>query len=187
MYSDEQSFIWDIDELTATMAQPLEPSLVGVSGTLRRLLIDNRPLVHRIARVTGIKPMYKVNGIGSPDHAERVLKLIQVELMYKKLSPFPIDEEKRDYRELHLDDFLKETALILRNEIVTIKQIVQYTAHVGGGVHKGRPRKEDNAPFIHETARHVIMGEYPYPVALLFEIVEIVVDALTPLKLALQK
>jgi hypothetical protein len=56
-----------------------------------------------------------------------------------------------------------------------------------GGAHKGKPRKKDNAEFIHDTANSVIIFGHPHPVGKLIDIVEIVVDALTPLRLALRK
>lgn len=47
-----------------------------------------------------------------------------------------------------------------------MKELILYTANVGGGVHHGKPRDKDNAKVIHADAAKILIEGNPYQLLL---------------------
>jgi hypothetical protein len=102
------------------------------------------------------------------------------DLLFWHMKPDPEGWNVRT-RELDLDGFLREPIHIIGNKTFTVKQLINYVANVGGGVHHGKPRRKDNAVEIHDAALTIWVDGNPFPLAALGPIATVVVKALRPL------
>lgn len=65
-------------------------------------------------------------------------------------------------------------------KLITIKEVIQYCANVGGGIHQRNPRDKNNAKTIHATANSILINNVPYPIGYLRNIVNICIMAILP-------
>jgi hypothetical protein len=184
MISSERRFVYDIDSLRQIASNPTEQNLLNSTVFLRRILTDSAgPSLHKVAKGRDFIPRFRVVDLPKPDAVPHGGQLHSFQIQ----NPDPSENPALPTKEIGLDDFL---GLFLgRTEGVdyTVKQIINYVANVGGGVHHGEPKNKDNAKQIHHTAAevqiHFYHGEqhYPYPVWLTRSIINIVLEALRPL------
>lgn len=175
MFSDEEIFVYDIVALKEIIANATTPNLLRASGILRRLLTDNGPLIHKVAGKRDFKIKFKLkNKLDFPDS-------LKENLTHLWTSNDPSEFPGIAVREVSLDQFLASEMAMLQGSSITVKQIINYVANVGGGVHQGLPKDKDNAKIIHDNNGHILLEGKPYPLASLFYISRIVVEALSPL------
>ncbi len=156
---------------------PTPRNLLDASGFLRRVLTDSAgPSLHKVARGRDFKPRFRIL-----DHDYDGLP-VKDGLVFRWVSPAITDgpPHLRD-KEVGLDAFLSTRMSTVNGEDLTVKQLINYVANVGGGVHKGEPSKKDNARTIHGSADKFYLNGFPYPLASLVPIIKVVLEALMPL------
>jgi hypothetical protein len=183
MFDDGLRFVWDIDALTKISANPTPQHLLDASVILRRLLIDDSPLIGRMASRTGLGLKFRIfSGNAQSDFQELAEDLMSIaDLQYFGVNPNPgIFGEK--YAEEHglevnLDKFLKTPMKFVHGKTITVYELIHYVANVGGGAHQGKPGAKRNAELIHQTANMLIIDGSPYPLDALRAIISITVTA----------
>ena len=183
MFSNEYIFVADIDDLQRILKYPDTRNLLGASAILRRLLTDKQPLLHKVAKGRDFKPRFVVALRVEPEPPPPAKEAGFTSLKFEWTNPALDVRHGMPTKELGLDDFLREPVHQVGSTRITIKQLINYVANVGGGVHQGSPRKKDNAPTIDASAQSVIIGGNPYPLASMANIAKITRDALYPLYL----
>lgn len=185
LFSNEQRFVWDIDALQEILRYPTQPHLLDASVILRRLLTDSgEPLLHKVARGRDFKPRFVVSGkSGDPELAAKLFEGLVFAWRNPAFSHYAGSVPTRD---LGLDEFLAEVVTRIGKTRITVKELINYVANVGGGVHQGSPRKKDNAEAIHTSAGQIMINGNPYPLDGMANIAKITVAALYPLYLRIR-
>lgn len=185
MISDEQRFVWDIESLAEIAKYPHPKNLLDASVVLRRLLTDSAgPLIHRIAKRVDLKPRFRIFVGGTRSDFQAIIdgmpERARDTLVSLYMNPDPSIAEAANTREVGLDEFLASPITYFEGKMLTVKEIINYVANVGGGVHQGKPSNRDNAETIHRTANTVWMNGRPYPLENLRNLLNITLYALTP-------
>jgi len=186
MYSNEQIFVWDIDALNSIISNPTPRNLLDASAILRRLLLDASNggiLVQKVSRGRDFTARFRLPG------SERYLAALnklhsQQDLLWHYQSPLidGADKSAVATRMVSLQDFLREPLHLVAHTQLTIKDIIDYAANVGGGVHQGSPRQRDESgKVLHSSAGSLLIHGTPYPLQSIGDIVKITLDALMPL------
>jgi hypothetical protein len=90
--------------------------------------------------------------------------------------PFP------DYpiKSLTLDQFLSELTMVVKGNAISVRDVIDYTAHAAGGVHFGNPQKGNRA-FVEAANQAAALGGLGAAMRSLAAIGRITVDGLQPL------
>jgi hypothetical protein len=184
LVSNEERFVWDIDDLQDILKYPDARNLVGASAILRRLLTDGECLLHKVSKGRDFKPRFTVAARDSPPEIPEFAKAHGIsELKAFWTNPALDVRDGMPTKELGLDDFLREPVHRFGDGKITIKELINYVANVGGGVHQGKPRNRDNAPLIDATKDTIIINGRGYPLESIKHIAHITRNALYPLYL----
>ena len=175
----EQLFVSTIQDLDEKLRSTDEYEKLMIAGLLRKLLLDDSPLVNQVNRQIGLRIRFTINdcelsaselglvlhsvaGILNPDPR---LTNNPIEVTIAKLLAFPI--------------------IMYRGNTFTIKDIVKNAANVQGAIHAGMAKEEkDNS--LKELTDLVSVGGLPFVFSLLHEIGVIVRVGLEPLVLAVR-
>lgn len=181
MISDEQRFVWDIESLQDVAKYPDTRNLIDSSVILRRLLTDSAgPLIHRIAKRVDMQPRFTVLLKSTKEDVERLISEMTPDIVAMQINPDPSVMHGASTQQVGLDALLAIPVAYFEGKLLTVKEMINYVANVGGGVHKGQPKKKDNAETIHRTANILAVNGNPYPVENLKGIVNITIAGLTP-------
>lgn len=188
MFSNEQRFVWDVDELIEIEKNPSEKNLVGASAILRRLFMDSSgPLIHKVTRKLDMKMSFAVAA-----HTNRLRKNPQSQnapgrehLLAEYFNPDPSIGISSEVV-VNFDEFLAMPIAYFDGKYLTVKDMISYVANVGGGVHQGLPRSQGNSAKIHATANSFVINNKPYPLENIRNIISITVKALMPVYIRLR-
>jgi hypothetical protein len=179
----EELFLNSIDDLQKRVTSGVpEYDVVGISSLLRKLLLDEKPLVHLVNRKLKKKFKFQVNII---------------EPIWKRAgSPPPTIWAQQDgfdpatamnplVSNVKLDEMLARVIIISEGYEITVKEVIQHTAHVKGGVHAGKSStpKEEALDRLAEKWR---LGGYEPGIRALQAIGRVVIRGLEPLTTALK-
>jgi hypothetical protein len=114
MFTAEQLFIWNVEQLLIYHKNPTPENLFASVGPLRRLLLDETPLIHLANRSARLKFLFVMED--PPD--------------------FPI---KRPRKEMNLDKFLAEPIAYIQGQWVTVRDLISYVRNYAGLEHKTTP------------------------------------------------
>ncbi|WP_156467682.1 hypothetical protein [Methylobacterium sp. Leaf91] len=172
MFSPDQQFVYDIDDLKAIQQNPTVRNLLAASAILRRLLIDATPLMHRVARPRGTKVRFKIlkfdaneefpGGVGKP-------------IMHYS-SPSGLLNENNSHMVV-LDQFLAYAILAFRDKSASVKDLILYAAHNAGGVHYDPPGVGHKYSFLSENGERFFMYDQPISISPLRDVIEAVLVA----------
>ena len=112
--------------------------ILGASALIRKLFLDNQPLVDQANRQYKLKIAFNVclptpNPPGLPEPA-----LFSIQ---DGLDP-NTSRLGKSISQLKRDQFFKIVVLIINGKKYTIKDVILFEANIMGGVHAGSPKKE---------------------------------------------
>jgi hypothetical protein len=169
----------DLDRRT-TVADEYEALLAA--GLLRKLLLDETPLVHQVNRYRRERIRFRVNG---ETPLERIMLgdnpvfwAIGDAIDPDAFSSFPGASAPMDAK---LDQFLARTVMFARGERLSVGDLIKQVAHIDGAVHKGNPTNA-REELIDEISHFMFFRNLPGTVHHVQLIGKIVVRALTPLR-----
>jgi hypothetical protein len=173
-------FLRTLEDLGARLGDGCdEYEVLGISGLLRRLLVDREPLIDQVNRERHVKVRFRVNvakplwkGAGTTAPAfwsredgldpERALSAPEV-------------------REVSRDGLLSMVVMIYRTHEVTVKDLILQGANIGGVVHAGRPRDKKEEALL-DVEHQMAIGGLPGGVRTLQAIGRVVLQGLDPLR-----
>jgi hypothetical protein len=133
----DRLFAESLDELEArATSDASEYSLLRASSVLRLLLLDGTPLVAEVNRARDIRVSYRVRRSPKPTPSDLVFWL-------GGLDPDDGTGVAGSIEDLGRDEFLAVPVLYLGPEVITIHDMISLAANIWGGVHHGRPRKDN--------------------------------------------
>ena len=171
----------DLDRRT-TVADEYEALLAA--GLLRKLLLDEAPLVHQVNRYRREPILFRING-------ETLLERTIFEddpvfwAIGDAIDPdaFPAPGMSAPM-DATLKEFLARTVMLARGQRLSVRDLIKQVAHIDGAVHKGKPTKA-REELLDEMSRFMFFRDLPSTVHHVQLIGRIVVRALTPLREAI--
>ncbi|MFD1703800.1 hypothetical protein ACFSCV_12385 [Methylopila henanensis] len=184
MIDDESRFLWDVEKLRNICGSAYESELLDASAILRRLLIDSgNPLLKKIENKIRMKALFTVQDQpGILDFRTLIeTKTFGRSCTFFYDNPDTARLENIPTKSIRLDAFLSTAIIFTEGTLLNIRQIINYVANVGGGVHQGSPKTDDaKAIHVHAALLHVAGG--PYPLQAIYDISKVTLRALTPVE-----
>lgn len=175
MTDAEQLFLRTLQDLR-TRESSMDPyGILGASGLLRKLLLDDYPLVDQVNRNHRIKMLFEIGEkIIAPDvDSSIVFYSVQDGIDPNTAPPF-IGRAKVDR-----DSFLSTILLVIESQTYTVRDIILFEANVMGGVHAGSPKAEKQN-VLAEIGNRFQMGGLRSSLRQLKAIIRVVLKAIDP-------
>jgi hypothetical protein len=157
---------------------PNEYAVLGIAAVVRKLLLDELPLVDEVNRRRGLKINFRINherpvweALGSP----------RPEFWSLQDGLDPEASRRANPEEVSRKDFLATRVMLVRDREITVKDILSHTANVAGAVHRGNPR-DVSQETLQYLEGQISVGGYPADVRSLQAIGRVVLRALQPLR-----
>jgi hypothetical protein len=152
----EQLFLQTTAELEAKLASRDEYDILAISRLLRLLLLDAEPLANRVNRAHRLKLRFRCTQsylLNLPEGLQPTSMSSQDGFDPETSIPGnrPLD--------VTLDGLLSEIVAIHEKKELSVADVIKYEAHVGGGVHAGRPA-DDAAEALHSLNANWSIGGY---------------------------
>jgi hypothetical protein len=178
----EELFIHTLDDLEDRVRGPLpEYRVLGIAGLLRKLLIDDSPLVDQVNRHHRQRLMFVVS---DSRHYEELVKSMGATFMTAEDGIDPEGAPPGFGRlELNRSQFLSHRAMLTQKEEISVADLIQHGANVGGAIHLSDPRKPAHKE-ISKWAAQFSPGGYPAGTRSLQAIGRVVLRTLEPLRAA---
>jgi len=164
--------------------------MLMVSSLLRKLILDRGSLVSLVNRTRRILLRYKVAGWPYLSGTGTGRVYVRSRFEAGALPAIPPEELSAYFREvlrekdLTLDQMLA-TPLAIYNEVAfTAKGVIRYAANLGGGVHVGGEPRNEMEEALQRFGGDIWVNGYSMAVAGLWDIGEVVVAGLEPLRFA---
>jgi hypothetical protein len=117
MFTPETLFKWNVEQLLRCHQDPSPHNLFSSVGPLRRILLDERPLIHSANGKTRLKILFISSD--TPDLPRPWLR-----------------------KTMNLDTFLKEPVMHLSGTPITVRDTINYVRNYAGLEHKNAPDAE---------------------------------------------
>ena len=158
-----------------------ELAMLEAAAAVRKLLLDESPLLHQVNRQRRRRIVFEVAG-PSALQAEILKDKPTVYFLMEGFSPRLRLTGGTGVEPLKLDPFLARPVGWVQGRAVTVKDIVLQLAHVEGGVHAGTP-KTDLEARLHEANAALFIGGLGSVARTMRGIADVVVATLKPLML----
>jgi hypothetical protein len=175
----EWLFVETVDDIRRRCQDPAMRTryeLLGIAPLLRKLLIDDAPLLHTVRAARREVPViFRIQSWND----------LEDRLAGNGLTRyFGIGDERivggPDPSPLTLKQFLRTVIGVAEGNDLTVKSLIRYYSHVEGGVHFGIP-KDPGEPTL-STMSPMLLGHSTGQVQILGHLGQIVADALEPLR-----
>lgn len=160
--------------------------LIRAAGLLRHLFLDEEPLIHAANRDFRMKITFNDSSLCDEDRKvmDEYLKQTGGSLW---LSPDATPNDQPNRQRISLDRFLKTTVVYHTGRTtLTVKDIIDTCAHISGGVHNGKPTRDEHKIII-ELDKLMEIDGMEQSLAAIRGICSAALDALTPLIIAIQE
>ncbi len=153
-----------------------------ISPLLRKLLIDDYPLMDHVNKTLKLRISFRINN--------RKLPLGDSSLMFYSMEDgFDPDTSVPHLThplEVSRDGLLKSQIMIIKGEIITVKDLIKFLSHVQGAVHTGKPKNAKDLS-LKEIQEYLGIGDLPAGIRTILSISRVVLKGLEPLKIATAK
>jgi len=172
MLENSQLFLSTLIDLREKLEESTQYSLTMASGLLRKLFLDNHPLVHQANRAHRIKLEFET--------IDFTLRLpIKPQIHWQNLDTSRLPTAKTI--KINLDQFLRAEVLNYNGYEYSVKDLISTYANVGGGVHAD-PTKDQKQETVSELDRILKVIGLDAGLAALRGIILVVLKALEPLE-----
>lgn len=169
-------FLSTLDDVKGLINTEDEFQALRLAAHLRKLLVDERPLVHEVNRSRRVRLRFHVRS-PDPEYApERTI----LRIVGSSLVPTPSSPSE----ELNLDRFLGRQVMVAWRRRYTVADVIKHVANVSGGVHAGEPKSRAEL-HLEIADRLVEHGGLPAAAGQVRAIAQVVLIAMEPLKAAI--
>lgn len=180
MFSDEEVFLMKMDTLAEIGRNPTLPNSLTASAIFRLFFLDENAIVPKLAKTHKFKLRFRV--ADTPPlpadrpgpYPDRPLRLVAA---FQDLNP----SWRHPTKEVALAELLATWAHVHEAKRYTVRDIIDYTANVGGGVHQSKPKRESQKN-IHAGINGGQIMEQPFPIFTIGWLTKLVLDTLEPLE-----
>lgn len=184
----EQLFLRTLDDLESRAASNDEYVILGTSALLRKLLLDEAPLMDQVNRKHRLKIEFEIVDVDKIRQELQDAALLgegPEDFFSVQDSLDPTIMPNAPPKSVKRDAFLATGVQMLGDETITVRDVIRHQAHIEGGVHAGAPRDSREEAF-HRLDQEVSIGGHPPILRQLKSISAVVLKALEPLKEAVQ-
>ena len=176
----ENLFLETLKDLEARVSARDPYTILGASALIRKLLLDDVPLVDQVNRKFTLKLSYEVTESGGFPHGipEPVFYSVQ-----DGIDPETSRPGKRR-KTVNRHQLLSYVLLKVEGKECTLRDIVLFEANVMGGVHAGSP-EEEKEKALRQINDMFAIGGYRASLRQLQAIGRVVVKGLAPLRSAI--
>ena len=174
-------FLKTLEDLEKRLHETEPYEILLIAGLLRKLFLDDHPLVDRINASVRMKLVFVV---GIPEQTPKPDSTVMFWSVQDGLDP-ETGAPFRKPRECSRDQFFSSVVSIAAGHAYTIRDIVQFEANVVGAVHAGSPRSEKDAA-LHQVDSTLSIGGYGSSLRQLLAIGRVALKALHPLREAVR-
>jgi hypothetical protein len=171
MMTHEEIFLKTLDDIRSKMNGG-KYELVKACGLLRHLLIDSPTLYDLINTEKRFKLQFEL----PENDAEKFLK----DAKHWPVQYINITYAKSPKVKLKVDEFRKYKVLTIRDTIYSIKDLIDWAAHIMGGVHTKEAKKESEKKL--SSINELILSDYLPTYELIKNICVIAIKAFDPLE-----
>lgn len=178
----DQLFLRTLEDLDRRTTAADEYEALLAAGLLRKLLLDESPLVHQVNRYRRERIRFRINGETPLERTilkdNPVFWVIGDAIDPDAFRATPGISAPMDAK---LDQFLARTVMFARGERLSVGDLIKQVAHIDGAVHKGKPTNA-REELLDEVSRFMFFRDLPATVHHVQLIGRIVVRALAPLR-----
>jgi hypothetical protein len=180
MNESEILFIRTLEDIEKRLSETDPYEILLLSGLIRKLFLDNFPLVDQINKERRIKLAFEVTVPVSMPNNEPYPTFWTIQ---DGLDPDTAPSFKKHYI-VNRDQFFQTIVTIINDQRYTIRDIVQFEANVMGGVHTGTPRAEKEI-ILKQIDSTIAIGGYASSLRQLEAIARVILKTLEPLRKAI--
>jgi len=177
----DQLFLRTLEDLDRRTTATDEYEALLAAGLLRKLLLDEFPLVHQVNRYRRERIHFRINGETPVEKAileNGPLFWAIGDAIDPDAFPVPGINAPIDAK---LDQFLARTVMFARGERLSVGDLIKQVSHIDGAVHKGKPTNA-REELLDAMSHFMHFRDLPGTVHHVQLIGKIVVRALTPLR-----
>lgn len=172
-------FVKTLEDIESRLLETDPYEILLIAGLLRKLFLDDHPLIDQVNRVHHLKIEFEVTApINKPDDGD-VNSLWSVQ---DGLDPETAVPGKKRLR-LSRDQFFQTIVAMIYGRSYTVRDVVQFEANVAGAVHAGAPKTEKEKA-LHTVGQSTGIGGYAPTLRQLLAIARISLESLAPLRAA---
>lgn len=175
-------FIKTLEDIEKKMKSKDGYEIFMISGLLRKLLLDDNPLIHQVNQNRKLKISFIVND-RQPPVGENSLVFWSMEDGFDPNTSVPHLVKPL---EVNIDQLLKRQIMIINGEIITVSNLIKFLTNVQGGVHAGKPKNKKEVA-LHEIQKYLGIGGLPAGIRSVLSISRVVIKGLEPLRTAITK
>lgn len=181
MNSVENLFLSTLDDLAARIISADEYTILGASALIRKLLIDDFPLVDQVNRQHRLKIAFEISESSPsiPSVPDPTVWSVQDGLDPETSRP------GKPRRTLSRDKLFSTVLAVVGGHSYTLREIVLFEANIMGGVHAGSPREEQEMALA-ELNKIMAIGGHRASMRQLQAIGRVVIRGLAPLRSAVE-
>lgn len=172
----EELFIRTLQDLRTKIESNDPYEILMASALLRKLLIDDSPLMNQVNRKFKLKINFIVNDRQLPIITEG-LALWSIQDGFDPDTSVP---HLSNPVTLDKDGMLKRPVLIINGAVITVLDLIKFLSHVQGAVHSGNP-KEVKEKILKEAESALTVGGMPAGIRTVCAIGRVVLKGLYPL------
>lgn len=177
----DRLFLRLVEELSRTANGDAQDDfeLLQASAHLRKLLLDDDPLMHQVNRERRVKITFRA--AKEDDYVALVLSdRPSFWAWMDGFSPRMALRPNASVETLKLDRLLAKRAAVIANHDVSVRDVILQIANVSGGVHFGVPRTDVQRRMA-ETSEFIQVGGVSSVARTLRGVADVVIDGLEPL------
>ncbi len=174
----KELFLRTLDDLEKQLGSNDPYEILGISALIRKLFLDDNPLVDQVNRESRIKVEFCIavsNILNNPK--------IPTPDFYSEQDGLDPDTAPPMFarQTVNRDKFFKTIVMLSEGKSYTVRDTIAFEANVMGGVHAGSPKDEKDRALM--TIAHTwSIGGYPASLRQLKGIGRVVLKALQPLR-----
>lgn len=135
MYNTIKLFLETLEDIEERVASNDAYKVLLISALIRKLLLDESPLLHQINRKYKTKISFEI--IPANDAlVQNSEYYISADLLDPETAP-----RRKKSQKVSLDQFLKTTVLSICGKRYSVKDIILFEANIMGGIHAGTPKQ----------------------------------------------
>jgi hypothetical protein len=170
-------FLKTLEDIQSRLSETDLYEILLIAGLLRKLLLDDHPLVDQVNRIHRLKLEFE---IAIPENKPEEGDQNSVWSVQDGLDPdTAIPGKKRQI--LSRDQFLQTAVAMIYGPSYSIRDVIQFEANIAGGVHAGAPRTEKEQA-LNALGQSFGIGGYEPPLRQLLAIARVSLKALAPLR-----
>jgi hypothetical protein len=172
-------FLKTLEDIESRLTQTDPYEILLIAGLLRKLFLDDHPLVDQVNRTHRIKLEFQVAvSINKPEEGDKnSLWSVQDGLDPDTAPP------GKNRQLLSRDQFFQTVVAMIYGPSFTVRDVIQFEANVAGAVHAGAP-KTDKEKALDAVGNSIGVGGYAPTLRQLLAIARVSLKALAPLKAA---